>query len=113
MILLEPLLAPQLEIQATARIWRIGQTQETRVFQLMVNDTTDERVAELRARSGTSLFIAQGSHDAGRESLLGQQQGLASKEARSKTKSEASAEALDDEVGTQTPVSSVLSCRMC
>ncbi|GAA5841899.1 hypothetical protein JCM3766R1_002531 [Sporobolomyces carnicolor] len=97
MILLEPLLAPQLEIQATARIWRIGQTQETRVFQLMVNDTTDERVAELRARSGTSLFIAQGSHDAGRESLLGQQQGLASKEARSKTKSEASAEALDDE----------------
>lgn len=99
MILLEPLLAPQLEIQATARIWRIGQTKETTVFNFLVKDTVDERVAELRARSNTSLFVARdGDYDAEKESALGRQQSLASKEARSRTKNEASAEALDDEV---------------
>ncbi|GAA5992964.1 hypothetical protein JCM5350_003062 [Sporobolomyces pararoseus] len=98
MILLEPLLAPQLEIQATARIWRIGQTKETTVFNFLVKDTVDERVAELRARSNTSLFVARdGDYDAEKESALGRQQSLASKEARSRTKNEASAEALDDE----------------
>ncbi|GAA5969844.1 hypothetical protein JCM3765_004593 [Sporobolomyces pararoseus] len=98
MILLEPLLAPQLEIQATARIWRIGQTKETTVFNFLVKDTVDQRVAELRARLNTSLFVARdGDYDAEKESALGQQHSLASKEARSRTKNEASAEALDDE----------------
>ncbi|GAA5942532.1 E3 ubiquitin-protein ligase IRC20 [Sporobolomyces koalae] len=61
MMLVEPLLAPQLEIQATARIWRIGQTKVTTVFNYLVRDTVDERVAQVRARNHTSLFLETGS----------------------------------------------------
>lgn len=94
-MLVEPLLAPQLEIQATARIWRIGQTKETVVFNYAINDSVDFRVAELRARAGTSLFLANDTSGAERESMLGQTKDLG-KEARSRTKE--TAEVLDDEV---------------
>jgi SNF2 family DNA or RNA helicase len=53
--LVEPLLHPSLEIQAVARVHRIGQKHETNVFQYYVTDSVDERVAELRAVSGTRL----------------------------------------------------------
>jgi len=93
-MLVEPLLAPQLEIQATARIWRIGQTKETVVFNYAINDSVDFRVAELRARAGTSLFLANDTSGAERESMLGQTKDLASKGSRTKE----TAEVLDDEV---------------
>ncbi|GAA6018689.1 hypothetical protein JCM11491_001262 [Sporobolomyces phaffii] len=97
MILLEPLLTPQLEIQATARIWRIGQTKPTTVYNFMIRDTSDQRVAELRARAGTSLFLARGQFDNGQQSAFGQQAKTEATEATSKSKNGTSSEALDDE----------------
>ncbi|GAA5969948.1 hypothetical protein JCM21900_002450 [Sporobolomyces salmonicolor] len=94
-MLVEPLLQPSLELQAVARVHRIGQTKETTVFQYTVNDTPDKRVAELRARQNTSLFLADQQLDALKESRLGQQKGLASKEARKETRHVE--EAIDDE----------------
>lgn len=55
--LVEPLLHPSLEIQAVARVHRIGQKSETTVFQYFVADSVDERVAELRAVSVWHGFV--------------------------------------------------------
>jgi len=93
-MLVEPFLGPQLEVQATARIWRIGQTKETVVFNYAISDSVDFRVAELRARAGTSLFLANDDSNAGRESMLGQTKDLASNRSRTKE----TVEALEDEV---------------
>lgn len=59
-ILMEPLFHASLETQAVARVHRIGQTRRTQVFQYLVSDTVDQRIAELRARNGTSLFMDSG-----------------------------------------------------
>ncbi|GAA5899656.1 hypothetical protein JCM6882_001177 [Rhodosporidiobolus microsporus] len=93
--LVEPLMAPQLELQAVARVHRIGQHNTTIVHQYVVSDTVDERVAQLRARQGTSLFVADAQTDARKESFLGQQKDRASAEARKAAKT--SDEAIDDE----------------
>lgn len=55
---MEPLLHGSVENQAVGRVHRIGQTRTTTVFQYYIQDTVDQRVAELRARQGTSLFLA-------------------------------------------------------
>lgn len=44
-ILVEPLLQTALEVQAIARVHRIGQKQATTVFQYVVSETVDERIA--------------------------------------------------------------------
>ncbi|GAA5983366.1 hypothetical protein JCM11641_006047 [Rhodosporidiobolus odoratus] len=93
--LVEPLLHPSLELQAVARVHRIGQRYQTVVHQFVVSETVDERVAELRARQGTSLFIADAQADMAKESLLGQTKDRASAEARKAAKT--SDEAIDDE----------------
>lgn len=59
-ILVEPLLHPALELQAVGRVHRIGQNKSTSVWQYAVADTVDMRIAELRARQGSSLFFAGG-----------------------------------------------------
>lgn len=46
-MLVEPLLQPALELQAIARVHRIGQTQDTTVFQYVIKDTVDKRIALL------------------------------------------------------------------
>ncbi|BGP51473.1 hypothetical protein JCM10450v2_007415 [Rhodotorula kratochvilovae] len=71
--LVEPLLHPSLELQAVARVHRITQTKQTMVFQYAVTDTVDRRVANLRARQNTSLFLADTDVDAAKESRLVQQ----------------------------------------
>ncbi|GAA5843078.1 hypothetical protein JCM11251_002725 [Rhodosporidiobolus azoricus] len=93
--LVEPLMAPQLELQAVARVHRIGQQNTTLVYQYVIGDTVDERVAQLRARLGTSLFAADAQPGASKESFLGQQKARASAEARGGGKT--SDEAIDDE----------------
>lgn len=55
--LVEPLLHSSIESQAVGRVHRIGQTKETTVFQYYIANTVDQRVAELRGRQGTSLFL--------------------------------------------------------
>lgn len=47
MILVEPLLETALEIQAIARVHRIGQRQKTTVFQYVIPNTVDEKIAML------------------------------------------------------------------
>ena len=49
--LVEPLLHPSLEVQAIARVHRIGQQNKTTVFQYAIMNSVDERVAHLRAVS--------------------------------------------------------------
>ncbi|KPV71995.1 uncharacterized protein RHOBADRAFT_56135 [Rhodotorula graminis WP1] len=71
--LVEPLLASHLELQAVARVHRITQTKQTVVYQFAVSDTVDRRVADLRARQGTSLFLKDSHVDAEKESRLVQQ----------------------------------------
>ncbi|GAA5891640.1 hypothetical protein JCM8208_007354 [Rhodotorula glutinis] len=71
--LVEPLLASHLELQAVARVHRITQTKQTVVYQFAVSDTVDRRVADLRARQGTSLFLKDSLVDAEKESRLVQQ----------------------------------------
>ncbi|SCZ87292.1 BZ3500_MvSof-1268-A1-R1_Chr2-2g04758 [Microbotryum saponariae] len=71
--LVEPVLHPSLEIQAVARVHRIGQTARTAVYQYYVSDSVDQRVAELRGRQGTSLFLKSShSNSAAKESKLNQ-----------------------------------------
>ena len=48
--LVEPLLEPALETQAIARVHRIGQKRKTTVFQYIIPDTVDERLALLSLR---------------------------------------------------------------
>lgn len=56
-ILVEPLLQSALEVQAIARVHRIGQTQTTSVYQYVVAETVDEKIALLSLRSkGHMLF---------------------------------------------------------
>ncbi|BGP19791.1 hypothetical protein JCM10213_003100 [Rhodosporidiobolus nylandii] len=95
--LVEPLLQPSLELQAVARVHRIGQRFQTIVHQYVVTDTADEKVAELRARHGTSLFLADAQADGAKESLLGQKKDRASAEARKAAKTTDAGEAIDDE----------------
>ncbi|GAA6044440.1 hypothetical protein JCM8097_006647 [Rhodosporidiobolus ruineniae] len=98
--LIEPLLHPSLELQAVARVHRIGQRHETVVYQFAVKGTVDERVAELRARQGTSLFLPYDSRpDPEQESRLGQVKDRASGEARAQFAKggKTSDEAIDDE----------------
>ena len=54
--LIEPLLQPGLEKQAIARVHRIGQRVRTTVFQYVVRDTVDERIALLSLKQGHELF---------------------------------------------------------
>ncbi|KAM0747530.1 hypothetical protein T439DRAFT_328769 [Meredithblackwellia eburnea MCA 4105] len=68
--LVEPLLHPSLELQAVGRIHRIGQSKETRVFQYFVRDSVDERLAELRGRHKSSLFLNSGPVNTRKESLI-------------------------------------------
>lgn len=49
-ILVEPLLEPALETQAIARVHRVGQKRKTTVFQYIIPDTVDERIALLSLR---------------------------------------------------------------
>ncbi|GAA6018304.1 hypothetical protein JCM10207_000797 [Rhodosporidiobolus poonsookiae] len=93
--LVEPLLHPSLELQAVARVHRIGQRNNTIVYQFVASDTVDERVSELRARQGTSLFLEDAQANASKESFLGQQKDRASAESRKAAKT--SDEAIDDE----------------
>ena len=58
-MLVEPLLQPALELQAIARIHRIGQTQNTTVFQYVVNDTVDERIALLSLEGKNHRLFAK------------------------------------------------------
>ena len=58
-MLVEPLLQPALELQAIARIHRIGQTQDTTVFQYVVNNTVDERIALLSLEKKNHRLFAQ------------------------------------------------------
>lgn len=55
--MVEPLLQTALEVQAIARVHRIGQFRETTVFQYLIPETVDERIAlyTLR-RKGHALF---------------------------------------------------------
>ncbi|KAH8926276.1 hypothetical protein BT69DRAFT_1015580 [Atractiella rhizophila] len=57
LFLLEPLLHPSFELQACARIHRIGQTRQTTVFQYFVEGTVEERIVHHAARARTSLFL--------------------------------------------------------
>lgn len=41
------------------RVHRIGQTSETKVFQYVIKSTVDERLAQLNARNGHPLFLAE------------------------------------------------------
>ncbi|SCV70192.1 BQ2448_1586 [Microbotryum intermedium] len=70
--LVEPVLHPSLEIQAVARVHRIGQTARTSVYQYYVSDSVDQRVAELRGRQGTSLFLKSSQSNTAKESKLNQ-----------------------------------------
>ncbi|GAA5826106.1 hypothetical protein JCM3770_003829 [Rhodotorula araucariae] len=81
-LLVEPLLHPSLELQAVARVHRITQTKQTVVFQYAVTDTVDRRVADLRARQNTSLFLADTDVDAAKESRLVQQKDRAKTDLR-------------------------------
>ncbi|BGP35067.1 hypothetical protein JCM10296v2_006897 [Rhodotorula toruloides] len=92
--LIEPLLHPSLELQAVARVHRITQTRDTFVFQYAITDSVDRRVADLRARQGTSLFLAEQGQDQEKESRLVQQKDRPSAEARKAAKTD---ELIDDE----------------
>ncbi|BGP27363.1 proteophosphoglycan 5 [Rhodotorula toruloides] len=92
--LVEPLLHSSLELQAVARVHRITQTRDTFVFQYAVTDSVDRRVADLRARQGTSLFLAGQGQDREKESRLAQQKGRPSVEARQAANTD---ELIDDE----------------
>lgn len=46
-ILCEPLVNPAIELQAIARVHRIGQTRETKVFMYLVSGTVEEGIYEL------------------------------------------------------------------
>lgn len=93
--LVEPLLHPSLELQAAGRIHRMGQTKETTVFQYYVTDTVDQRVAELRARQQSSLFLKSSVTSAARDSRLTEQDmGTANTSITAKKTSE---EALNDD----------------
>ncbi|GAA5863433.1 hypothetical protein JCM8547_006979 [Rhodosporidiobolus lusitaniae] len=88
--LIEPLLHPSLELQAVARVHRIGQRVETIVHQYVVRNTVDERVAEMRARQGTSLFV-EDDEEGAKKSRFGKQRAEIKKAAGT------SDETLDDE----------------
>ncbi|KAK4051523.1 hypothetical protein OIO90_004737 [Microbotryomycetes sp. JL221] len=92
--MVEPLLHPSLEIQAVARVHRIGQKNDTKVFQYFVSDSVDQRVAELRARNKTSLFTPKVNRDTAEESRISQQD---MSTANAKGATGGGEEAIDDE----------------
>jgi len=63
-ILVEPLLQVALEVQAIARVHRIGQRQRTTVYQYVIPTTVDERIALLSLhRKGHTLFSRSQDQD--------------------------------------------------
>ncbi|KAK4700839.1 E3 ubiquitin-protein ligase SHPRH, partial [Phenoliferia sp. Uapishka_3] len=68
--LVEPLLHPSLELQAVGRTHRIGQRKETHVYQYIVQDSVDQRLAELRGRNKSSLFLAAPTNAAKESRIL-------------------------------------------
>ena len=48
---------PSIELQAVGRVHRIGQESETAVYQYVIRDTVDERLAQMNARKGHPLFL--------------------------------------------------------
>ncbi|KAK4049943.1 hypothetical protein OIV83_003767 [Microbotryomycetes sp. JL201] len=93
--LVEPLLHPSLEIQAVARVHRIGQKNDTTVYQYFVSDSVDQRVAELRARNNTSLFTPKAKRDTAQESRISQRD--MSTTGKGRTAAAGGDEAMDDE----------------
>ncbi|KAM0786243.1 hypothetical protein ACM66B_007043 [Microbotryomycetes sp. NB124-2] len=93
--LVEPLLHPSLEIQAVARVHRIGQKNDTKVYQYFVADSVDQRVAELRARNKTSLFTPRVNRDTAQESRISQRD--MSTAVKGRTAAAGGDEAMDDE----------------
>lgn len=62
--LVEPLLEPALETQAIARVHRIGQKKKTTVFQYIIPETVDERIALLSLRKWKHLIFSR-AHSTG------------------------------------------------
>lgn len=62
--LVEPLLEPALETQAIARVHRIGQKKKTTVFQYIIPETVDERIALLSLRKWKHLIFSK-AHSTG------------------------------------------------
>ena len=49
-VLVEPVMSPAVEAQAVSRVLRIGQTQETHVWRLIVKGTIEEQILQMQRR---------------------------------------------------------------
>ncbi|KAG9127463.1 Multiple RNA-binding domain-containing protein 1 [Ceratobasidium sp. 392] len=58
--LVEPVVSHTFELQAIARVDRLGQTRATKVFCYYCNETIEKNILDLAAFQGKSLYVAQG-----------------------------------------------------
>ncbi|QRW00441.1 RNA recognition motif protein [Ceratobasidium sp. AG-Ba] len=59
--LVEPVVSHMFELQAIARVDRLGQTRATKVFCYYCDETVEKNILDLAALQGKSLYLAQGS----------------------------------------------------
>ncbi|QRW14958.1 RNA recognition motif protein [Ceratobasidium sp. AG-Ba] len=59
--LVEPVVSHMFELQAIARVDRLGQTRATKVFCYYCDETVEKNILDLAALQGKSLYVAQGS----------------------------------------------------